>query len=109
MRKAKVLFKNEEAGMLTQWDDGTFSFQYLHQWLINIEKPNISLTLPKSKKEFHSPYLFAFFYNLLPEGSNKYVVCQRKQIDPDDAFGILLYTAKYDCIGAVRVIKIENP
>jgi HipA-like protein len=32
MRKAKVLFKNEEAGILTQHDDGSFSFRYHDDW-----------------------------------------------------------------------------
>ncbi len=108
MRKANVLFKNEEAGVLTQYDDGSFSFRYHNEWLNNNSKPSISLTLPKSEKEFRSEYLFPFFYNMLPEGSNKLVVCRLNRIDEDDYFGLLMTTAKNDSIGAVRVIKIEN-
>nr|WP_198675331.1 HipA N-terminal domain-containing protein [Pleomorphovibrio marinus] len=33
MRRAKVLYKEEEAGVLTQRDDGTFSFRYTDTWL----------------------------------------------------------------------------
>ena len=108
MRKAKVLFKNEEAGILTQHDDGSFSFRYHDDWLANNSKQSISLALPKSEKEFHSKYLFPFFYNMLPEGSNKQVVCKLNRIDWDDHFGLLMSTAKNDSIGAVRVIKIEH-
>jgi serine/threonine-protein kinase HipA len=45
---------------------------------------------------------------MLPEGSNKQVVCSFNRIDRDDHFGLLMTTAKNDSIGAVRVIKIEN-
>lgn len=108
MRQAKIYYKDVEAGLLTQNDDGTFSFRYLDAWMANARQPSISLTLPKSKKEFHSQYLFPFFYNMLPEGSNKQVVCKHHRIEIDDAFGILLTTAKTDTIGAVTVIKTED-
>ncbi len=107
MRSAKVLFKDEEAGILTQGNDGAFTFRYHDQWLANTSKPSISLNLPKIEKEFYSKYLFPFFYNMLPEGSNKQAVCTLNRIEPDDYFGILMTTAKYDSIGAIRVIKIE--
>jgi len=105
MREAKVLFKDQEAGVLTQHDDGSFIFCYLDAWLADKAKPAISLTLPKNEQPFHSQYLFPFFYNMLPEGSNKQVVCKLNRIDTDDYFGLLMTTAKIDSIGAVRVIK----
>jgi serine/threonine-protein kinase HipA len=108
MRKAIILFKNEDAGVLTQLEDGSFSFCYNNEWIINNDRPSISLTLPKTTKEFHSKHLFSFFYNMLPEGSNKLAVCKLNRIDEQDDFGILLTTARMDNIGAVRVIKIEN-
>lgn len=108
MRSAVILFKGEEAGILTQHDDGVFTFRYNDAWMANRNKPGISLTLPKSQQEYHSQYLFPFFYNMLPEGSNKQVVCKLMRIDPDDYFGLLLMTAKNDTIGAVRVIKTEQ-
>jgi len=108
MRKAKILFKDEEAGVLTQYDDGSFTFSYNDTWTADNSKPGISLTLPKIRQEFHSKFLFPFFYNMLPEGSNKQVVCKLNKIDQADYFGLLLTTAKNDSIGAVRVIKIEE-
>ena len=106
MRTAKVLFKNEEAGVLTQHDDGSFMFKYNDNWIHNQNKPGISLTLPKTEKEFHSSYLFPFFYNMLPEGSNKQVACRLNRIDPKDDFGLLMTVVSHDSIGAVRVNKI---
>jgi len=108
MRKAKILFKDEEAGVLTQHDDGSFTFRYHDAWMSDSEKPGISLTLPKIDQEFHSKSLFPFFYNMLPEGSNKQVVCKLNRIDQDDYFGLLMTTAKNDSIGAVRVLKTEK-
>lgn len=106
MRSAIILFKGEEAGILTQYDDGIFTFRYNDAWMANHNMPGISLTLSKSQQEYNSPYLFPFFYNMLPEGSNKQVVCKLMRIDPNDYFGLLLTTAKNDTVGAVRVIKI---
>ena len=108
MRKAKVLFKNEEAGILTQHDDGSFSFRYHEHWIANNDRQSISLTLPKHEKEFHSKYLFPFFYSMLPEGSNKQVVCKLNRIDSEDYFGLLMTTAKNDSIGAVTVRRMDN-
>ncbi len=106
MRTAKILFKDNEAGVLTQYDDGSFSFCYTDSWMGDNSKPEISLTLPKIKQEFRSEFLFPFFYNMLPEGTNKQVVCRLNKIDQTDYFGLLMTTAKNDSIGAVRVVKI---
>jgi HipA-like protein len=108
MRGAKVLYKNEVAGTLRQFEDGSFEFSYLESWVEDPTKPAISLTLPKTKEPYHSPYLFPFFYNMLPEGSNKQTVCFKLRIDEDDYFGILLATSKTDAIGAVRVVKADG-
>ena len=108
MRSAKVAYKNTEAGILRQLVDGTFEFKYDENWLNDSSKPPISLTLPKQKDVFTSSHLFPFFFNMLPEGTNKQVVCFYQRIDEDDYFGILMATANSDAIGAVRVIKMEE-
>lgn len=108
MRQAKILYKDLEAGILIQHDDGTFTFRYNDSWISDSKNPGISLSLPKNNQEYQSKHLFPFFYNMLPEGSNKQVVCKLNQIDPDDSFGLLMTTAKDDNIGAIRVVKIEN-
>lgn len=108
MRKAKVLFKGEEAGVLTQQDDGSFLFQYNGRWAADSGKPAISLTLPKTENAYHSQFLFPFFYNMLPEGFNKQIVCRRSRIDQSDDFGLLMTAAANDTIGAVTVLKIDD-
>ncbi|MEO6522481.1 MAG: HipA N-terminal domain-containing protein [Mucilaginibacter sp.] len=107
MRQAKIIFKGEEAGIISQHDNGSFSFLYNPSWTEDSRKPAISLTLPKQKAPYQSDHLFPFFYNMLPEGSNKQVVCKLNRIDLDDYFGLLLVTAKHDTIGAVNIQKIE--
>jgi HipA-like protein len=108
MRTAKILFKDEAAGTLTQQDDGSCSFAYDTAWVDNPGKPAISLTLPKRHAAYHSGFIFPFFYNMLPEGSNKQVVCELNCLDRNDDFGLLVTIAKNDTIGAVTVHKIEN-
>ena len=107
MRQAAILYKKEKAGLLIQLDDGSFVFTYHDQWFNETDKPAISLTLPKTQQEYKSKYLFPFFYNMLPEGSNKQTVCFENRIDTKDHFGILLTTAKQDTIGAVTIKKID--
>lgn len=107
MRKAKIFYKNQEAGVLTQHDNGSFTFKYDNSWIKDKSQPAISLTLPKSQQEYYSDFLFPFFYNMLPEGSNKQIVCKLNSLDLNDYFGILLTTAKNDNIGAIKVVKIE--
>ena len=106
MRTVAVLFKGEVAGYLTQADDGSFTFEYQREWIANPAKPGISLTLPKQAEPYTSSFLFPLFFNMLPEGSNKQVVCHYNRIDPDDYFGILIATANEDTIGAISVRKI---
>jgi HipA-like protein len=109
MRKAVVFFKGEKAGILIQDDDGSFNFVYDPYWVTDDRKPAISLTFPKKKEPYQSEFLFPFFFNKLPEGPNKEVVCKLNRIDKRDDFGLLLTTAGYDSIGAVTVRKIEEP
>lgn len=108
MRQAHVLYKQEIAGLLTQLDNGNFLFKYYDAWFNDTNKPAISLTLPKKQQEYQSEYLFPFFYNMLPEGSNKETVCFENRIDTKDYFGILMTTAKQDTIGAVTIKKITQ-
>lgn len=107
MRQAKVLYKNKLSGWLTQSDSGNFVFRYTDHWFSASNAPAISLTLPKTQQEHHSTFLFPFFFNLLPEGSNKQMVCYHQRIDPKDDFGLLMNTGHSDTIGAVTVIKMD--
>ena len=108
MRQANVYYKGDLAGWLSQFDDGSFVFEYTEQWFENTNKPSISLSLPKSKRIYKLEFLFHFFYSMLPEGTNKQTVCKLKRIDSSDYFGLLMATATHDTIGAVTVQKTEE-
>ena len=104
MRSGSVYYKDQLAGYLSQLDNGSFHFSYDPAWLMDPRKPSISLTLPKAALGFESDTLFPFFFNTIPEGANKRLLCRAKRIDPDDYFGLLLEVAGHDTVGAVKVV-----
>jgi len=103
MRKAIVHYKDQVAGTLIQNDEGRFRFTYIDAWYENPDKPAISLSLPKVKREYNSAHLFSCFYNMLPEGMNKAELCALMTVEPDDHFGLLMHSAQFDSIGALTI------
>lgn len=103
MRKAAVYLRGEYAGELTEISRNEYIFNYDNDYFENVNKPAISLTLPKSQKGYRSEYLFPFFFNMLSEGNNRIVQSRMLGIDENDHFGILLATAQHDVAGAVTV------
>lgn len=106
MRRAAVYENNILAGVLEQTDKGEFIFRYDDNYFADLSRPAISLTLPKEKQEYHSRFLFPFFFNMLSEGANKRIQCMKYKIDERDHFGLLLATANKDTIGSVTVRKL---
>ncbi len=106
MRQAQVFSNGILAGMLTETDSGKYIFCYDDSFLIDEKQTAISLSFPKSQREFSAEALFPFFFNMLSEGTNKAIQCQTLKIDENDAFGLLLATAHTDTIGAIIVKKI---
>ena len=106
MRQALVYSNGIVAGILTETDTGKYIFKYDDIYLADSSMRSVSLSFPKSKKEFVSEKLFPFFYNMLSEGANKALQCATLKIDENDAFGLLLATAGSDTIGAVTVKEI---
>lgn len=106
MRQAQVFNNGVLAGLLTETDNGNYIFCYDDSFLIDEKQTALSLSFPKSQREFSSKTLFPFFFNMLSEGSNKAIQCQTLKIDENDAFGLLLATAHTDTIGAIIVKRI---
>ena len=104
MRNAKVYRNGALVGELIEHDRKHYSFIYDELWLSDPEKPAVSLTLPKTQREYQSEYLFPFFFNMLSEGVNKRLQSNLLRIDEDDHFGLLIATAQYDTIGAITVM-----
>ncbi len=96
------------AGTLTEENQQHYVFRYDDNYFNDENKPAISLTLPKTQKEYSSNFLFPFFFNMLSEGVNRKLQSTQLRIDEGDNFGLLMETAQYDTIGAVTVKPIKH-
>ncbi len=106
MRKMEIYRNGTLAGTLTEENRRHYVFRYDDNYFNDTDKPAISLTLPKTQKEYNSEFLFPFFFNLLSEGVNRKLQSSLLKIDEEDSFGLLAATAQYDTIGAVTVKPI---
>ncbi len=106
MRRAEIYSNGVLAGILTEDDQHRFTFIYNDDYYSDFDKPAISLTLPKSQKNYSSEVLFPFFFNMLSEGVNRKLQSRALQIDEKDHFGFLLTTANNDTIGSITVKPI---
>ena len=103
MRRAKVYFKEELAGYLSDLDDH-FEFVYDKGYLAHGFP--ISITLPLQEHPFVSKNLHPFFDGLIIEGWLLETVEHNWKIDKNDRMSLLLLAGK-DTIGAVSVIEDE--
>jgi len=93
--------------MLTELDNGSYTFEYDREYLQDSFMPAISLTMPKTSEIYRSSYLFPFFFNLLSEGANRAIQNRALKIDDNDYFTRLVKTAYEDTIGAVTIKKMR--
>lgn len=100
MRKAKIFYRDEWAGTLTEDDEG-YHFQYKSDYITK-RGDAISLSLPLQKDPYHSTVLFPFFDGLIPEGWILDIVEKNWKVNKKDRMGVLLVACK-DCIGAVSI------
>ena len=106
--KAAVYNNKILAGYLEKSGAGTYIFTYDDRYLTSRDNPPVSLTLPKSRKEYQSGQLFPFFYGLLSEGVNKDIQCRLLRIDEQDNFTRLLQTAGEDTVGAITIKRVDE-
>jgi HipA-like protein len=107
MQRAKVFRNSIFTGLLTKFDDNSYSFIYDKEYLNKDNAKAISLTFPLQEEEFRSKSLFSFFYNLLAEGKLKDIQCKELRIDINDDFSRLLLTTKENTIGSITIEKDE--
>lgn len=103
--KASVYNNKILAGTLEKTKE-EFIFTYTDEYYNDDSKPAISLSLPKSKKQYHSKYMFPFFSGLLAEGLNKQIQCRTLKIDEQDDFTRLIKTATTETIGAITIKQL---
>lgn len=106
MRTLEIYRNGILAGLLIEENRKKYIFRYDEQYFIDDHNPAISLTLPKTQKEYISEFLFPFFFNMLSEGVNRKLQSLQLKIDEEDNFGLLAATAQYDTIGAITVNPI---
>lgn len=108
MRQAAVYRNGLLAGTLSEENPQQYRFRYEDAYFMDSSKAALSLTLPKTQQEYHSPYLFPFFFNMLSEGVNRKLQSTQLRIDEKDHFGLLLATAQFDTVGAVTVKPLKH-
>ena len=106
MRQARIFYKEQLAGILTENDSG-YDFRYLPEYLSSETAKAVSLTLPLQEEAYTSPVLFSFFDGLIPEGWLLDVALRNTDISILDRMSLLLTCCK-DCIGAISVVPIER-
>jgi len=108
MRAMEVYRDGIFAGLLIEENRHQFIFRYDDNYFNDTGKPSISLTLPKTRKEYRSDLLFPFFFNMLSEGVNRKLQSAQLRIDEEDGFGLLMATAQNDTVGAVTVKPLQD-
>lgn len=105
MRQARVYYRDNFAGILTEQDEGEYIFQY--DELYRLEHPGdfITFTMPVTDRPYIDNRLFPFFEGLIPEGWLLDIASRNWKINPADRMGLLLACCR-DCIGAVSVVPI---
>jgi serine/threonine-protein kinase HipA len=107
MRKAKILYKDLFAGILTETDDGEYIFEYNEDYIKNYPKQFITFSMPVSEKKYIENKLFPFFDGLIPEGWLLDIATKNWKINANDRMGLLLSCCR-SCIGAVSIEPINE-
>jgi serine/threonine-protein kinase HipA len=107
MRKAAIYYKDVLAGILTETDEGEYTFQYEKEYIKEHPKQFLTFTMPVSPKAYTDKRLFSFFEGLIPEGWLLDIASKSWKINPNDRMGLLLACCQ-NCIGAVSVQSISQ-
>lgn len=68
MRTAKIYYKEDLAGYLTETDDGDYVFQYTPDYVVSYPQQFLTFTMPVRNRPYKDKRLFPFFEGLIPEG-----------------------------------------
>ena len=103
-----MFYKDIQAGIISETDDGEYLFQYDDEYVRNHPNDFISFTMPVTEKPYTDNRLFSFFEGLIPEGWLLDIASENWKINKNDRMGLLLACCK-NCIGAVSVEPIPEP
>jgi serine/threonine-protein kinase HipA len=99
---------DEPIGHLVKGDDSSLAFAYAPEWLGNVGRHALSLSLPLREEPFGDAPVRAFFDNLLQENNLLEAVIRREGIDRGDIAALLAHLGA-DCAGAVSVLPVDHP
>lgn len=107
MRKGKVFYKEEFAGVITETDEGEYEFRYDASYVKKRPDRFLTFTMPVTEKTYRDSRLFPFFEGLIPEGWLLEIAAKNWKINRNDRMGLLLACCR-NCIGAVSVEPMEE-
>lgn len=108
MRRGEIYYDDVLAGILTETDDGEYTFIYNDEYILKYPGQFLTFSMPVGNKEYRDKRLFPFFDGLIPEGWLLDIAAKSWKINLNDRMGLLLACCR-NCIGAVGVKPIvEN-
>ena len=102
MRKALIFVNAIAAGMLEEFPNNIYHFNYYSEY----KGPPVSLTMPSSKLFYEFKSFPPFFEGLLPEGILLEALLKKYKLDKNDYLGQLLKVG-HDVVGAVSIEEIK--
>ena len=103
MRSIKVYCQGVFSGVLEELPGGRCRFTYGDDYLADTRLPPVSVSLPKTQKEYHGDALLPYFQSILSEGRNRKIFCAENRIDESDWFGMLCAYAGRDIPGSISL------
>lgn len=107
MRRGRVYYKDQLAGIITETHEGEYVFEYNEQYVKNHPNDFITFTMPVTNTPYIYNRLFPFFEGLIPEGWLLNIASENWKINRNDRMGLLLACCQ-NCIGAVSVEPIQE-
>ena len=105
MRQAKIYYQDIFAGILTETNDGDYTFRYDELYVKEYPEDFITFSMPVSSVFYREKRLFSFFEGLIPEGWLLDIASKSWKINRNDRMGLLMACCQ-NCIGAVSVKPI---
>ena len=106
MRQGKVFYNSIFAGVITETNDGEYTFSYDEGYIQKHHNQFLTFSMPVSDKVYLEKRLFPFFEGLIPEGWLLDIASDHWKINKNDRMGLLLACCK-NSIGSVSVEPFE--
>ena len=105
--QAEIYYKEAIAGILTETNEGQYTFRYYKEYITKYPDQFITFSMPVTDRSYSENRLFSFFEGLIPEGWLLDIASKNWKINPNDRMGLLIACCQ-NCIGAVCVKPIPD-